>query len=197
LDEQVGRLRRELNDLGVADNTMFWFCADNGPEGKEENDRTPGSAGPFRGRKRDLFEGGVRVPGILEWPARVGAARAVDMPCCTSDYFPTILDVVGMPESDFIAPRDGISLVPLIEAKMARRPVPIGFESHKRVALSDNRYKLISTDNGKSFMLFDLLDDPGETRDLAATRPEIVRSMRAILDQWRASCKRSLAGMDY
>ncbi|MHC4507427.1 MAG: sulfatase family protein, partial [Planctomycetota bacterium] len=125
MDEQMGRLRRELRGLGVADNTMVWFCSDNGPEGKDgKSGRTRGSAGPFRGRKRSLFEGGVRVPGLLEWPARVKAGRTTDLPCSTSDYFPTVLDVLGFSMKGQPEPIDGVSLLPLIEGRMTKRPTP-------------------------------------------------------------------------
>jgi arylsulfatase A-like enzyme len=193
MDEQMGRLRKELRDLGIADNTMLWFCSDNGPEHKTG----PGSAGPLRGRKRDLFEGGVRVPGILEWPAHVKAGRATDLPCSTSDYFPTVLDVLGFKMQGQPEPIDGVSLMPLIDGRMTERPVPIAFESGNQVSLTDNRYKIISTDGGKTYMLFDLIENPGETKDLAAEKPEIVAGMRATLEAWRASCKDSQAGKDY
>jgi arylsulfatase A-like enzyme len=198
MDEQVGRLRSQLRALGIADNTMLWFCSDNGPEGKDgKHGRTRGSAGPFRGRKRSLFEGGVRVPALLEWPARTKAGQVTDIPCSTSDYFPTILDVLGFRMKGQPEPIDGVSLLPLIEGKMTRRPVPIGFESRNQVSLTDNRYKIYSKDNGKTYMLFDLLDDPGENKDLAAEKPQILQSMKATLVKWRKSCKDSLAGKDY
>jgi arylsulfatase len=195
MDDQIGRLRIELRDLGVADNTMLWFCSDNGPEGKAGE--APGSAGPLRGRKRDLFEGGVRVPGLLEWPAQVESPRTVDTPCSTSDYFPTVLDAHGIPVGGLPEPRDGLSLMPLIRGQMTERPAPIAFESHGQVALIDNRYKLISTDSGKTYMLYDLIEDTGETTDLAAKEPAIAATMRETLDKWRASCKNSLEGDDY
>ena len=195
MDQQVGRLRGELCDLGVAENTMLWFCSDNGPEG--EAGSAPGSAGPLRGRKRDLFEGGVRVPGLLEWPARIPHPRVVDLPCSTLDYFPTVLDAVGLESEGRPSPVDGVSLMPLIEGTMRSRPTPIAFESRNQVALTDNRYKIISTDGGKTYMLFDLVADPGEKTDLAPQKPEVVESMKAVLEPWRSSCKRSLAGSDY
>ena len=198
LDEQMGRLRGELRALGVADNTMVWFCSDNGPEGKDgKQGRTRGSAGPFRGRKRSLFEGGVRVPGLLEWPARIEAGRVTDIPCSTCDYFPTALDVLGFRMKGQPEPVDGVSLLPLIDGEMTERPQPIGFESRNQVSLTDNRYKIYSGDQGSTYMLFDLLEDPGETRDLAAEKPRIVKAMKTRLDTWRASCKDSLAGEDY
>jgi len=198
LDEQIGRLRSQLRQLGIADNTMFWFCSDNGPEGKDgKHGRTRGSAGPLRGRKRSLFEGGVRVPGLLEWPDRIKAGRITDIPCSTSDYFPTVLDVLGFKMKGQPQPIDGVSLLPLINGKMVRRPVPIAFESKNQVSLTDNRYKIYSSDKGKTYMLFDLLEDPGETKDLAAEKPQILQSMKATLVKWRKSCQDSLAGKDY
>ena len=100
--------------------------------------------------------------------------------------------IQGPPE-----PVDGISLMPLIQGNMTSRPRPIAFEARNQVSLTDNRYKLISQDRGKTFMLFDLADDPSERKDLAGSKPEIVGSMRKTLDAWRASCKRSLSGTDY
>ncbi len=196
MDEQVGRLRSTLRQLGVEHNTMLWFCSDNGPEGKQHNGRN-GSAGPLRGRKRSLFEGGVRVPGLLVWPAKVKQPRAVKMPCCTSDYFPTIMEALGYRMEGRPEPVDGISLMPLIEGRMTSRPVPIAFEFHSQRSLTDNRYKLITQDGGKTYLLFDLLADPGETNDLAAKQPKLVAEMKAALDAWRTSCKTSRAGKDY
>jgi len=198
MDEQVGRLRKELRELGVADNTMLWFCSDNGPEGRDgKSGRSRGSAGPFRGRKRSLFEGGVRVPGLLEWPARVEAGRKTDIPCSTCDYFPTVLGALGFTMKGQPEPVDGVSLLPLIEGRMSKRPVPIGFQSSRQVSLTDNRYKIYSKDGGKNYMLFDLLEDPAESKDIAAEKPQILHSMKAALATWRQSCKNSLAGKDY
>jgi len=175
---------------------MLWFCSDNGPEGKKHNGMN-GSAGPLRGRKRSLFEGGVRVPGILEWSAKAKTPRVVDVPCGTSDYFPTVLDVLGFKMKGQPAPIDGTSLLPLIEGKMKSRPVPIAFESRNQVSLTDSRHKIVSQDRGKTYMLFDLIEDPAEQKDLAAEKSEIVQAMKATLEKWRASCKNSLAGKDY
>ena len=198
LDEQIGRLRNLLRELGIADNTMFWFCSDNGPEGKDgKQGRHRGSAGPFRGRKRSLFEGGVRVPALLEWPARINGGQVTDIPCSTSDYFPTVLDVLGFKMKGQPEPIDGVSLLPLIYGKMTKRPVPIGFESANQVSLTDNRYKIYSSNKGKTYALFDLLEDPGETKDLAAEKSQIMQSMKATLVKWRKSCQNSLAGKDY
>ena len=180
LDEQVGRLRKELRDLGVANNTMLWYTSDNGPEGKVHyQDTYRGSTNGLRGRKRSLFEGGIRVPGILEWPARVEAARATDIPCSTSDYFPTVLAALGFEVKGRPEPIDGINLMPLIEGMMKERPQPIAFQTpdggeqgkSERLgspdhALVGNRYKFLSyLDDARSSedMLFDVVIDRGET----------------------------------
>ena len=93
MDEQVGRLRSKLSAMGVEENTLIAFCSDNGPEGAREE--APGSAGPLRGRKRDLYEGGVRVPAFIVWPRRIRPERTTDFPAVTSDYLPTILEIIG------------------------------------------------------------------------------------------------------
>lgn len=198
LDEQMGRLRRQLRELGIADNTMLWFCSDNGPEGRDgKSGRHRGSAGPLRGRKRSLFEGGVRVPALLEWPSRIKGGWVTDVPCCTSDYYPTVLDLLGVKMKDQPKPIDGVSLLPLIQGKMTKRSSPIGFESASQVSLTDNRYKIYSRNKGKTYMLFDLIEDPGEKNDLASEKPKILKSMEATLQKWRKSCADSLTGTDY
>ena len=204
MDEQVGRLRRTLRDLEIAENTMLFFCSDNGPEGKK--DAAPGSAGPFRGRKRSLYEGGIRVPALLEWPARLAPGRVTDFPACTSDYMPTILDVLGIAPPE--RPIDGISLLPVIEGRPSTRPRPICFESRGQLALIENRFKLIHVPDSRreskktptvnlEFELYDLLADPGESHDLAENHPQRVRRMASELADWRESCAASRTGGDY
>ena len=192
IDDQVGRLRAKLRALKVARNTMLWFCSDNGPEGRKAS--APGSAGPLRGRKRSLFEGGIRVPGILEWPAGIGKPRRVDTPCTTADYLPTVLAAVGAGSSRVL---DGIVLLPLIRGEMKRRPRGIGFEAGRRLAWIDNRYKLVRQRPAGAFQLFDIVADPGEETDLAAELPDLRKKLQADLEAWRKSCKKSLAGGDY
>ncbi len=209
LDEQVGRLRAKLRELKVAENTMVFFCSDNGPEGDEPSGRSMGAAGQFRGRKRSLFEGGVRVPGLLEWPGHVRAGSVTDYPAVTSDYLPTILEVLGISLPD-ARPLDGISLLPAIRDGLQERPAPIAFETlgqagsvetreSPATALIDNRYKLLTdfSEGGAEDLLFDLQADPGETTNLAATETERLAAMKATLAAWRASCAKSDGGADY
>jgi len=197
MDEQIGRLRSELKALGADDNTMLWFSSDNGPEWQRAGERAAGSAGPFRERKRSLYEGGIRVPGILEWPHGVKEARAIASPCSSSDFFPTAFAVLGLSAYDTPEPSDGVNLLPLIDGRTSIRPTPIAFQTQGMYALSDNRYKLISPDAGDAWELYDLLADPRELNDLANDKPEIVSSMRIKFESWRASCASSLEGHDY
>ena len=212
LDLQVGRLRNELRELGVAANTMLWFASDNGPEGENGKMGTNrGSAGPMRGRKRSLWEGGIRVPGLLEWPARIKSGGVTAVPCSTLDYFPTTLDILGIRIDRQPMPLDGVSLVPLFDGKLKERPVPIPFETlgsagskssrgSPHIALVDNRYKLLTDMNDspdKTPLLFDLINDPAEASNIAPANPEIVRSMNAKLLEFRESCKNSNIGKDY
>ena len=195
MDEQVGRLRSRLRGLDADRDTMLWFASDNGPEGPAQSAERNGSAGPFRGRKRSLYEGGVRVPAWLVWPERVPLPVATRLPCSTLDYYPTILDALGYRAEGQPEPVDGVSLLPLIDGgRMAERPRPIGFETPGQIALSDNRYKLFAkTDKaGKPLQweLYDLLEDPAETHNLASQEPVRVAAMAALLADWRESCRR-------
>lgn len=214
LDEQVGRLRSELRQLGVANDTMLWYCSDNGPEGRTSHASTDrGSSGGLRGRKRSLFEGGVRVPGLLEWPSRVEAGRSTNIPCSTADYFPTIADVLGSAMTNDGRPVDGVSLLPLIEGSMDRRGQPIAFQCPDRGepgmssrlgspdhALIGDRYKFLSFLDEERVghdTLFDLALDPGERHNLVEELPELAASMKQQLREWDASCERSDRGEDY
>ncbi len=214
LDEQVGRLRDELSQLGVAGNTMLWYCSDNGPEGRTPQVRNNrGSSGGLRGRKRSLFEGGVRVPGILEWPERVEPGQSSNIPCSTCDYFPTVAAVLGVDQPDDDRPVDGVNLLPLIDGAMERRERPIAFQTPDSGeggmtsrfgspdhALIGNRYKLLSfldEERADQDMLFDLAVDPGERDNLVENLPDVAAAMKAELRQWDASCARSAAGEDY
>jgi len=201
VDRSVGRLRSELRRLGVADNTLLWFCSDNGGAfGKH-------STGGLRGRKGSLWEGGVRVPGILEWPARVAKGFRTDVPCNTCDIYPTILDLLGLDPARPVEPIDGVPLTALIGGKMTERPRPMPFEvrrSDRQVtwaSLIDGRYKLHKHKPRKSkefqWRLYDLLADRTESEDLAADKSKIVDAMKERLETWQASVARSLAGKDY
>jgi arylsulfatase A-like enzyme len=209
LDEQIGRLRKELRRFEVADNTMLWFCSDNGPEGKSsEKGTNRGVTGGLRGRKRSLFSGGVNVPGLLEWPGRANPGRVVNLSCSTLDYFPTVQEVIGYRMPGKPRPMDGISLIPLIDGKMSARPAPICFRyvqpknvmfDAPMLAMVEGRYKFLTNleENGNEDLLFDLIADRGETKNLVAQHRDLGQSMKARLREWIESCRKSYYGADY
>jgi arylsulfatase A-like enzyme len=136
MDRAIGHLRNELRSLGIADNTLVWYTSDNGAT-------TPGSTGGFRGRKATLYEGGLRVPAIIEWPAVVKNRRRSDLTCCSVDIFPTILELVGAKAMQQ-PPLDGISLAPLINGTLMEfRNKPLGFWVHPAGGVGVNSHQIL------------------------------------------------------
>lgn len=176
LDEQVGRLRTELETLGVADNTMMWFASDNGPE-----NGTPGSAGELRARKRSLHEGGIRVPGLLTWPAKIKEARSIDAPCYTGDYYPTVLSALGERVRVNV---DGIDLLPIIHGNRKKRDGLIHFQYGKQASVVGDRFKLYRAKPNEPWSLFDLTTDAGEKKDLAKQDPTTVKHLSDAFAEW-------------
>ncbi|MCA8995408.1 MAG: sulfatase-like hydrolase/transferase [Planctomycetaceae bacterium] len=132
MDRAIGKLRDQLSELGLRENTMLWYCGDNG---------SPPSSGrattPFRGEKALMYEGGIRVPGVIEWPTRIKQGRVSDVNSVTSDMLPTLCDLVGVELPD--RPLDGISLAPLIDGEMKERPKPIGFWRYNSELVLDHQ----------------------------------------------------------
>ena len=120
MDQQIGRLRRELRTQGIASNTLLWYCSDNGGLLKES------SGG--RGKKGMVYEGGLRVPAIIEWPAKNLKGRSA-MPVVTSDMYPTLLAMANV-EPQKTIPLDGIDVSGLFDGSLTKRPKPIGFWHH-------------------------------------------------------------------
>jgi arylsulfatase A-like enzyme len=215
LDAQVGRLRERLRTLGIADETLLWFTSDNGPEGPSPMlSQPPGRTAGLRGRKRSLYEGGIRVPTLLEWPGRIPRDGVSHEAAVSSDVLPTLLDLLGLRLPD-ARPFDGVSLRPLLEGRRLRRGEPIAFEYQEQLALIDGDYKIVRggrdptegaaaqrardflPEIGDGFELYHLESDRGESVDLASQHPEIVRRMGDRLTRWRASVRHSRSGGDY
>jgi arylsulfatase A-like enzyme len=190
-DRSIGTLRKGLRDLGVADNTIVWFCSDNGglPGIK------PPSVGGLRGNKGQVYEGGLRVPAIVEWPAGL-KPRITSYPAATMDIFPTIADIVGLPDNVLLKPVDGISLKPLFAGEIGPRKKPIPFHYTGSGALVDNDYKLVRTKKG-NYELYDLVKDKTESNDLAEAKPELAARMTKTWEGWKATVDDSVAGKDY
>ncbi|MEM9674314.1 MAG: sulfatase-like hydrolase/transferase [Bacteroidota bacterium] len=119
MDRAIGQLRRFLDEQGLRQNTLLWYCGDNGvpPSGLFNPS--------LRGQKAMMYEGGVRVPGIIEWPQGIPSGRTTEVNAVTSDMLPTLAELTGQPLPD--RPIDGISLMPLIRGEMDERPAPICF----------------------------------------------------------------------
>ena len=120
MDRSIGTLRSHLKNTKQKENTLLWYCGDNGTP-------SSGYAGlsPLRGMKATMYEGGIRVPGIIEWPAKIKTPRVTNISSVTSDILPTVCSIIGQPLPN--RPLDGISILPLIEGKMTKRPKPIQF----------------------------------------------------------------------
>jgi arylsulfatase A-like enzyme len=211
LGREIGRLRKRLKDAGIADDTVLWFTSDNGPESLL--DITPGQTNGLRGRKRSLYEGGIRVPGIVEWPAHIKAGSTSSVPAVTSDILPTVAAWAGieLPQERLL---DGKDLDAIMLGKENSRKSPIGFESQYQIAWTDDRYKLVfipeypdararqASKHGQNpasdieFELYDIVNDPGETTDIASEYPEIVQEMMQQLSAWRKSVAHSIEGLE-
>ena len=197
MDEQVGRLRQKLKDLGIAENTVLFYTSDNGPEGKSTAGRTQGVTKGLKGRKRSLNEGGIRVPGIMEWQGTVQAGTHVEVPCFTSDYFPTIASILGIDLKKNRRPYDGVDILSFVQENAKQRSKPLAFEFQKQVALMDNDYKIYSLDGGQNFELYNIVDDHKEQNDLANDEPERLYEMVRVWHNWKTSQENSAKGNDY
>ena len=189
MDEQIGRLYDQLKQLQIEDQTMIWFTSDNGPERD-----TPGSAGRFRERKRSLYEGGLRVPSLIYWPG-VANPGTSDFPVCTHDILPTLLDHLSVSLLDG-RPIDGMSVMSLLDQDVPERK-PIGFRHNKRMSWVTDTYKLISADDGESFELYHLVNDPQESNNIIGAHPELAEQLQEELEAWMNSCEDSEKGLDY
>ena len=191
LDEQIGRLWEKVEELGIQEQTIIFYCSDNGPERG-----TPGSAGEFRERKRSLHEGGVRVPAFVIWKGHFEGGLRISFPAVTSDYLPTILDVLDIEYPDS-RPLDGISILEALTAGKKERNKAIGFLYRQRVSWVTDNYKLIGDPELKKFELYDMIHDKSEKQDIIKEYPELSVKLKAELEEWLLSVENSKQGMDY
>ncbi|QDU88881.1 Arylsulfatase precursor [Pirellulimonas nuda] len=204
MDEQVGRLRSKLRELGIEKDTVLFFCSDNGPADKLAK-KGVASAGPFRGHKHTMYEGGLLVPACAEWPGVIKAGSSTDVRCSTVDYFPTIANIVGYSFSKSRSrPIDGIDLMPVIEGGIASRDRDLFFGFRRLHQGTDGKaiisgdFKLLKEANKDGAVrMYDLRSDPGEEQDLAQSMPDKFREMSEKLEALEASCLLSRDGADY
>ncbi len=193
IDRSIGALRRGLRELGIERDTLVWYCSDNGGLNID-----PDACGGLRGNKGSVFEGGIRVPGIVEWPGHIKPAITA-FPASTMDIMPTIVDLLALPDDSQLTVRDGESIAALFAGAIPKRERPIPFRFQKKAALIEGDYKLLSLNAGKDteWKLYDLKSDPGETKDLAEDLPELFERMKSAAKAAIGSIDASALGKDY
>ena len=199
LDGDVGKILALLKNLGLDDDTYVFFTSDNGPH--KEGGADPeffDSNGPLRGIKRDLYEGGIRVP-MLAWaPGRVPAGKTSDAPWANWDILPTFTQLAGAPAPTDI---DGLPLASLLRGQapstdLTKRPLFWQFnEGELRQAVTQGDWKLVrlkKTGQPERLELYNLARDLGETTDLAAQQPQRVAELTRLLQTAQTPAEHSL-----
>ena len=196
LDASVGRILARLDELGIAEETLVVFTSDNGGFLGDEKDGGTSNF-PLRAGKGTNYEGGVRVPTIVRWPGVTPRGAICDVPIISCDFYPTLLAIAGTEgDESHNSEVDGINLLPLLKdpaAQLDRESIfwhyphyhAQGATPHGAVRAGD--WKLIEFYEDSHVELYNLQDDPGETRDKAAAEPERVRALSLMLDTWRSS----------
>lgn len=189
LDDYVGDILKTISELGLEQNTVVIFASDNGPhkEGGADPDYF-NSNGPLKGYKRDLYEGGIRTTMIVRWPGKVKTASASDHISAFWDIMPTLAEITG---AQLPASTDGISFLPeLLGKKGQKQHEFLYWEFHEqggKIAVRMGNWKGIRLNANKQpdgpIELYDLSKDIGETSNIAASNPEIVKKIVAIMKQ--------------
>jgi arylsulfatase A len=192
LDKEVGRVLAALDELKLSENTIVLFTSDHGATFEAGNKGTSAyhkSNGPFRGQKRTLWEGGIRVPGVVRWPGNVPAGRTSDDVVHMTDVMPTILAATGA-EAAGAAKLDGQNLLDVWRGA-GKSPDRTLFwewrvEGYNQVAAMRGNLKLVVTGNTAP-ELYDVVNDPGEMRSLHAEHPKVMKQLQAQLKEWLAT----------
>lgn len=180
LDRAVGVVLDELKASGVLDNTLVAFLNDNGGATGHDN-------APLRGHKGSCWEGGVRVPFAMQWPAVLPKGKRFDAPVIQLDLFATAMALAGVEKAPG-QPLDGVNLIPFLTGRQDRRPHPTMYwKNGGKWAVRDGDLKLCVPEDGMAPALYDLARDIGEQADLAARRPEDVQRLRALYDAWAST----------
>jgi arylsulfatase A len=195
LDEGVGKILKTLGELKIADRTVIVFTSDNGGLSVKEGPNTPATSNaPLRAGKGYLYEGGIRVPLLIRWPAVTEPGSVCAVPVSGQDLYPTALEIAGMkPAPGRVI--DGESLIPLLKRDGGlRRDALFWHYPHYSNqggrpggAIRQGNLKLIESDEDGRLELYDLGRDPGERHDLAAARPDETARLRNLLRDWRVS----------
>ncbi len=202
LDTQVGRLLDTLEELGLSDNTVLFFSSDNGPEdyhiGNAANAGV-GFPGPHRGRKRSIYEGGVRQPLLVRWPGRIVPGVFDNTSVLASvDFLPTVCALTGVKLPDGVK-GDGEDISDILLTGQSRpRHAPLYWEWRSTVAgnpdfapppvaVRDGKWKLLTSLDRSRVELYDIPSDPGETENVAAAHPDVVERLTRLALDWKAT----------
>lgn len=192
MDAAFGQLMQALEEQKLSDSTFVFFTSDNGPEGDGIKSPGRGSTGGLRGRKRDLHEGGIRVPGIARWPGKIPAGSTSAVPVIGSDMFPTMLTAAGVPAPDDRV-LDGVNVLPVLcgEKDQVARPQPLYWRlqmaPNAKIALRVDDWKLLASADLQTFELYNLRDDVQEKSDLKEKHPERFAALREQLIKHNAA----------
>ena len=179
MDLQIGRVLEALNANGMAENTIVIFTSDNGGERFADT-------WPFTGRKTELLEGGLRIPAIISWPARIPQGRTTDQVAITMDWMPTLLAAAGV-SSDPAFPPDGINLLPMLtqNAATVERKLFWRYKANAQRAARDGDYKYLKIlDNT---FLFNVVEDPMERANLKERHKDVYDRIMAEWHEWNAT----------
>ncbi len=182
LDDWVGAVLAALRAHGLEDNTLVFFLSDNGAAEGSDTDRRRNH--PLTGHKRNLYEGGIRVPFALQWPSRLTGPLRYDHPVSSLDIVPTALAAA---ELSFPAGRepDGVDLIPFLRGEREGTPHKhLVWRSGPNAAVRSGRWKALLA--GGLARLYDVEGDPGETEDLSGREPGILEGLREALEAWEA-----------
>ncbi len=199
VDQQVGRLLAKLEQLGLARDTLVLFSSDNGPEEIQIRDAGHsgvGSAGPFRGRKRSLYEGGIREPFLVRWPGTVPAGRIDNTSVLSAvDFLPTLCRLTGVEVPSNIE-LDGEDMHEILQGHSRARRRPLLWEWRFAVfghvlnrspilAVRDGEWKLLMNPDRSRVELYDIPRDPSELTNLANREPEVSERLSNMLLKWQ------------
>ena len=182
MDRDVGRLMATLKKLGVDDNTIVFFTSDNGPH--REGGADPeffDSNGPLRGIKRDLYEGGIRVPMIARWPKKIKTGATNDQIWAHWDFLPTAAEIAGIKPPANI---DGLSMLNALFGKKQRNHEFLYWEFHERgfsQAVRMGDWKAVRNAQDSPLEIYNLKDDPGEQNEIAVKHPDVVKKIEDYL----------------